>query len=195
MSTVSATRTDIRRLTRGRPFASSRFAVHGSRGAVDRALSRVVYAGEIERLARGIFGRPRKSRFVGNVLPGVFDVVRVIAKDNGETVQVHGAEAAWRFGLTMQAPTASVFHTSALSCSIRIGNATVRLVHTANRRRLQFAGKPVGLALAALWYLGKDNVTLETVVTIRAALSSDEFEKLRLAELPAWMANALDAAG
>ena len=195
MSTASAIRTDIRRLTRGRPFASSRFAAHGSRGAVDRALSRIVHAGEIERLARGIFVRPRKSRFVGNVLPGAFDVVRVIAKDDGETVQVHGAEAARRFGLTTQAPTASVFHTSASSRSIRIGNATVRLVHTANRRRLQFAGEPAGLALAALWYLGKDNVTPETVATVRAALSSDEFEKLRSAELPAWMANALDAAG
>ena len=193
MSTTSAIRTHIQKLPRGRPFTSSRFAVHGPHGAVDRALSRIVHEGEIERLSRGVFVRPRKSRFVGKVLPGVSDVVRVIAKENGETVQVHGAEAARRFGLTTQAPTTPVFHTSASSRSIRIGNTTVRLVRTSNRRRLQFAGEAAGLALAALWYLGKDNVTPETVVKMRSALSPDEFEKLCAANLPAWMTKVLDA--
>ena len=163
MSTAEAIRTDIRKLPRGRPFTTSRFAAHGSRGAVDRALSRIVREGEIEHLSRGVFVRPRRSRFVGSVFPGLAEVVRVIARDNGETVQVHGAEAARRFGLSAQAPTTPVFHTSASSRSIRIGNITVRMVHTSNRRRLQFAGEPAGLALAALWYFGKDNVTLEAV--------------------------------
>ena len=193
MSTTSAIRTHIQKLPRGRLFTSSRFTAHGSRGAVDRALSRIVHEGEIERLSRGVFVRPRKSRFVGKVLPGVSDVVRVIAKENGETVQVHGAEAARRFGLTTQAPTVPVFHTSASSRSIRIGNTTVRLIRTSNRRRLQFAGETAGLALAALWYLGKDNVTPETVVKMRSALFPDEFEKLCSANLPAWMTKVLDA--
>ena len=194
MSTVAAMRTHIQKLPRGRPFTTSQLAEHGPRSAVDRALSRIVHKGEIERLSRGVFVRPRKSRFVGKVLPGVFDVVRVIARDNSETVQVHGAEAARRFGLTTQAPTTSVFHTSASSRSIRIGNTTIRLIHTSNHRRLQFAGEPAGLALAALWYLGKDNVTPETIVTIRSALPSDEFEKLHSADLPTWMTKILDDA-
>ena len=67
----------------------------------------------IERLSRGVFVRPRKDRFVDNVFPGLGDVVRAIARDRGEIVQVHGAEAARRFGLTTQAPTTPVFHTSA----------------------------------------------------------------------------------
>lgn len=193
MSTAAAIRDDIQNMPRGTPFTSSRFTGHGSRGAVDRALSRIVREGEIDRLSRGVFVRPRKNRFVGNVFPGVGDVVRAIASDRGETVQVHGAEAARRFGLTTQAPTTPVFHTSASSRSLRIGNATVRLVHTANRRRLQFAGTPAGLALAALWYLGRDMVTPETVVTLRSTLPPDEFEKLRSADLPAWMRKVLEA--
>ena len=105
MSTAAAVRARIQDMPRGRPFTSSSFIVLGPRGAVDRALSRIVHEGEIERLARGVFVRPRKNRFVGKVFPGVGDVVRAIAKDSGETVQVHGAEAARRFGLTTQAPT------------------------------------------------------------------------------------------
>lgn len=193
MSTAATVRARIQTMRRGRPFTSSSFTVLGPRGAVDRALSRIVDAGEIERLARGVFVRPRKNRFVGKVVPGVADVVRAIAKDSGETVQVHGAEAARRFGLTMQAPTTPVYHTSASSRAIRIGNTSVRLIHTANRRRLQFAGTPAGLALAALWYLGRHHVTLQTVDKMRTALPPEEFEKLRSADMPAWMRTVFDA--
>ena len=93
---------------------------------------------------------PRTSRFVGTVLPDVLEVVEAIARSNGETVQVHGAEAAKRFRLSTQVPTAPVFHTSASSRTIRIGSITVRMVHTSNRRRLQFAGEATGAALSAL---------------------------------------------
>ena len=194
MSTAEAIRSNIGKLPRGQPFTTSRFAAQGSRGTVDRALSRLVRQGEIERLSRGVFVRPRTSRFVGAVLPGIAEVVRTIARDNGETVQVHGAEAARRLGLSTQVPMAPVFHTSASSRSIRIGNTAVRMIHTSNRRRLQFAGEPAGLALAALWYFGKDNTTPETVSRIESAIGPQEVARLRSADLPAWMSAALAAA-
>ena len=191
MSTAKAVRTAIGKLPRGKPFTSARFLKHGTRGAVDRTLSRLVGEGEIQRLAQGVFVRPRTSRFVGTVLPDIHEVVEAIARSNGETVQVHGAEAVRRFRLSTQVPTAPVFHTSASSRTIRIGSITVSLVHTSNRRRLQFAGEATGVALSALWYLGKNNVTPRAVATIAAALGPAEFEKLRSADMPAWMANAL----
>ena len=194
MSTARAIRAGIRKLPKGKPFTSERFLKHGSRSAVDRTLSRLAGRGEIQRLARGVFVRPRTSRFVGTVLPDVLEVVEAIARNNGETVQVHGAEAARRFKLSTQVPTAPVFHTSASSRTIRITNITVRMVHTSNRRRLQFAGEAAGAALSALWYLGKNNVTPETVATIEAALGPAEFQRLRSADMPAWMTKALAAA-
>ena len=193
MSTSQAIRTGIRKLPKGKPFTSARFLKNASRGAVDRALSRIVQEGEIERLSRGVFVRPRTNPYVGTVLPDVLEVVGAIACNNGETIQVHGAEAVRRFGLSTQVPTAPVFYTSASSRTIRIGNVTVRMIHTSSRRRLQFAGQTAGLALSALWYLGKDHVTHETVATIKSALGPSEFEKLRSADMPAWMARAFDA--
>ena len=161
---------------------------------MDRTLSRLAGRGEIQRVARGVFVRPRTSRFVGAVAPDLLEVVEAIARNNGETVQVHGAEGARRFGLSTQVPTAPVFHTSASSRTIQIANIAVRMVHTSNRRRLQFAGEAAGAALAALWYLGKNNVTREAVATIEAALGPAEFQRLRSAEMPAWMTKALAAA-
>ncbi len=195
MATAKAVRAAIRKLPRGRPFTGFRFLKHGTRGAVDRTLSRLAANGEIQRIAHGVFVRPRTSRFVGSVMPDIHEVVEAIARNNGETLQIHGAEAARRFRLTTQVPTAPVFHTSASSRTIRIGATAVRMVHTSNRRRLQFAGEPAGAALSALWYLGKSNVTLQTIATIKAALRPAEFEKLRSADMPAWMQKALAGTG
>ena len=194
MSTAKAVRTAMRNLPRGRPFTGARFLKHGTRGAVDRTLSRLAAEGEIRRLAQGVFVRPRTSRFVGAVMPDIREVVETIARGNGETLQIHGAEAARRFRLTAQVPTAPVFHTSGSTRTIRVAGTDVRLVHTANRRRLQFAGEPAGAALSALWYLGKDNVTPETVARIEAALGPAGFAKLRSADMPAWMAKAFAGA-
>ena len=193
MSTAQAIRSRIGSLPRGTPFTSSRFADLGTRGSVHRALSRLTRSGEIERVSRGVFVRPRKSCFVGNVFPAVADVVRTRAKANGETVQVHGAEAVRRLGLSTQVPTVPVFHTSASSRTIRVGDTTVRMIHTSNRRRLQLAGEPAGLALSALWYLGKEGVTPDAVATVAVALSREQFQRLRSAKMPAWMADALSA--
>ena len=110
-------------------------------------------------------------------------------------------EPGWRadqaiqgLGRTSQVPTAPSFHTSASSRTIRIGGVTVRMVHTSNRRRLQCAGEPTAAALSALWYLGKDNVTPETIARIEAALGPTEFEKLRSADMPAWMVKTFASA-
>ena len=194
MSTARTIRTCIRKLPKGKPFTSARFLEHGSRGTVDRTLSRLAARGEIQRLARGVFVRPRTNRFVGTVLPDILEVVEAIARSNGETVQIHGAEAARRLKLSTQVPTAPVFHTNASSRTIRIANVAVRMVHTSNRRRLQFAGEAAGAALAALWYLGEKNVTPKTVAAIEAALGPAEFQRLRSADLPAWMTKALAGA-
>ena len=127
-------------------------------------------------------------------MPDIHEVVEAIADNNGETLQIHGAEAARRFRLSTQVPTAPAFHTSGSTRTVRVAGTAVRMVHTANRRRLQYAGEPPGAALAALWYLGKDNVTAETVATIETALGPAEFERLRSADMPAWMQKAFAAA-
>ena len=192
MSTAQSVLASIRKLPKGKPFTSTRFLKHGSRSAVDRTLSRLVGRGEIQRVARGVFVRPRTSRFVGTVVPEVQEVVEAIAHRNGETVQVHGAEAARWFQLSTQVPVAPVFHTNASSRTIRIGRITVRMTHTSNRRRLQFAGEVAGAALSALWYLGKGNVTPEVVARIESTLGPEEFQRLRSANMPVWMAKVLD---
>jgi hypothetical protein len=191
MSTAETIRNRVLRVRRGEPFTNTRFLKLGSRASVDKTLSRLVEEGVIQRIARGVFVRPKKSRFIGSVMPDVTKVVEVMARDHGETIQVHGAEAARRFKLSTQVPTTPVFYTSGPSRELKVGNLTVKLRH-ASHRKLHLAGKRPGLALSALWYLGKNNVNANVVGAIREGLTAEEFETLKHTDMPGWMAGALE---
>lgn len=193
MSVAEQIRQRVKKLPRGEPFTTNGLIKLGSRPAVDKALSRLVEAGLIKRVARGVFVRPKKSPFIGNVMPDESHVVNVIAKGHGETIQVHGAEAARRFKISTQMPTKPIYYTSGSSREIQIGKLTVKLMHTSSHRKLLHAGKKTGLALTALWYLGKEKVNTTTIQLIQEGLSSKEFETLRSTSMPAWMTQAIEA--
>ncbi len=87
-------------------------------------------------------------------MPKPIKVTATIAKTTGATIQVHGAEAARKLELTTRAPVQTIFLTSGLSRRIQMGMLEIRLQHVC-QRKLALAGRPAGLALAAMWYLGK----------------------------------------
>lgn len=192
MTTVDAIRNRINEIGAGEPFTSSQFSVFGTRAAVDQALSRLVKQGEIARIARGVFVRPKKSRYVGEVMPEPSKVAQAIANAHGETIQVQGAEAARLLGLTTQMPLQAVFHTSGPTRTLKLGNLQLTLKHVA-QRKLALAGKPSGLALSALWYLGKGQISPATIETIREKLTPEAFTEFRAEtpSMPAWMTDTL----
>jgi len=192
MSVIQNIRDQIHRFQPGEPFTSSFFLKLGSRSAIDKAMSRLVEEQVIRRIARGVFFRPKKSRFIDNVTPEVSRVIEVIAKSHGEIIQLHGAEAARRFKISTQMPITPVYYTSGCSREIQIGKLKVKLMHTSSYRKLQLAGKKSGLALAALWYLGKKLIDVATIRVIHAGLSNEEFELLRSASMPGWMTMAIE---
>ena len=153
MTTVQAIRNRINEIGMGEPFTSTQFNALGTRAALDQTLSRFVKKGEIARISRGVFVRPKKSRYVGEVLPEPSKVAQAIASVHRETIQVQGAEAARLLGLTTQMPLQAVFYTSGPNRKLKLGNLLLTLKHVA-QRKLALAGKPSGLALSALWYLG-----------------------------------------
>src|SRR3974377_1777204 len=192
MTTVEAIRNRINEIGTGEPFTSTQFKSLGARAAVDQALSRFVKQGEITRIARGVFVRPKKSRYVGEVMPEASKVAHAIASTRGETIQVQGAEAARLLGLTTQMPLQAVFYTSGPTRTLKLGNLPLTLKHVA-QRKLALAGRPSGLALSALWYLGKEQVTPGTIKTIRERLTPEAFTQFRAETpaMPAWMAETL----
>lgn len=180
----------VKYLPKGRPFSSQRFSGLGSRSAVGRAIGRLVSAGELERITRGIYMRPKISPYVGRVRPSPLAVIRVIAKQNHETIQVHGAEAVRAFGLSTQMQIQPVLYTSGSSREIRFGAQTIRLRHVAPEK-LQHAGTKVGLAVVALFYMGRKGTNPTSVAKIKSELTPAELKQLAASKMPAWMSKAL----
>lgn len=182
----------IEEMAAGEPFTPAALLACGTRASVDQTLSRLVKAGVIDRVTRGVFVRPEVSRFVGKVMPDPLKVAETVAMSTGAIVQVHGAEAARRLELTTQVPTQSVFVTSGPSKRIYVGKTEIRLQHVC-QRKLALAGRPAGLALSAMWYLGKTEVTPALVEKIRHKLGESEFEVLKSAvsSMPAWMSDVI----
>ena len=189
--TASHIKRAIKRVPPGEPFTSSAFLAHGTRAAVDHALSRFVRAGLVARVARGVFVRPKVSKYVGPVLPSPEAVARAMARRAGAKVQPSGAEAAVELQLSTQHPVAPVFHTSGPTRRFRMGALEVTLKHV-SPRKLALAGRPAGTALAALWYLGKREVNVAVIEQVRERLSPEEFQALRGAasSQPGWMVEA-----
>tara|TARA_R110002096_G_scaffold174994_3_gene350775 strand:- start:4584 stop:5204 length:621 start_codon:yes stop_codon:yes gene_type:complete len=192
MTTAQTLRNHIQSLQLGKPFTNERLLKAGTRTAVDKCLSRFTREGMLHRLAQGVYMRPKENAFIGTVMPEISEILHVITRHHGETIEVHGAEAARRFKLTTQMPTTPVYYTNGPSRTLKIGKIMVKLMHTTSHRRLQFAGKRQGLALSALWYLGKDNVTATTIEKIQVGLSAEEYQSLKRANIPAWMSHALN---
>ena len=193
MTVAGAVRAKVQRLPRGKLFTAERFSGLGTPAAVSKALSRLTLEGVVDRPFCGIFVRPEYSRFAGKVPPSALKVVHLIVKRNGETIQTHGAAAALHFKISTQMPLYYVFHTNGPSRTIRISRKIpVKFVHTTNRRLLQFSGTKIGAAISALWYVGNEFTTPETIAKIKEELDNAEFNKLKSADLPAWMKQKLN---
>lgn len=188
MTTMQEIRERALSTPRGTPFTTAKLLGSGKRAAVDQAISRLIKAGEITRVARGIFVRPEKNKYLGYVMPNPAKVVELIAQNTGSIIQVHGAEAAHRLGLSTQMPIQLVFYTSGPSRHLTLGNLNLTLKHV-TPRKLLLAGRPAGLAFTALWYLGKEQVSIETIKTIQKCLPAPEFKVLQNAIpfMPGWM--------
>lgn len=189
MTIAEQIRQRIEAIPTGEPFTTASLLTLGTRASVDQNLRRLARSGHIASVGRGVYVRPRMSRYVGAVMPEPYKVAEVIARSTGATIQVHGAEAARQFGLTTQVPTQPVYLTTGPSRRIKMGKLEVTLKHT-TPRKLALSGRP-GVALAALRHLGKREVTPTIIEAIRRKLEPSEFERLREATgvMPAWLSD------
>ncbi|WP_433736725.1 DUF6088 family protein [Pseudomonas putida] len=193
MSVAETISNRIKHMRKGRPFAGSVFSQVGTRTSVDKALSRLVQAGKLERVIRGIYMRPKESKIFGRVRPSPIQVVKALVRRRGEKLQIHGAEAVRRLGISTQMQVQPVYYTSGSTREIRIGSAVVRLQHVSSEH-LQEAGTRVGVALVALLYLGRKEASMLVIQRILRSLSLEEFRKLQACSKPEWMQSALERA-
>ena len=181
----------VKRLPKGHPFSIRRFAQIGTRNAVYKAIALLINRGELERLHRGIYMRPKPSLYVTRFRPSAWEIVKLIARQNRQTLQIHGANAVRMFGLSTQMPLVPIYYTSGPSRSYQFGKGEVRLIH-APPFVMQHAGTEVGTAISALFYLGKEGATAGCITAIQNALKPADQITLMTCKMPRWMRRALE---
>ncbi|MDF1757326.1 MAG: DUF6088 family protein [Legionellaceae bacterium] len=180
----------ISTLPEGKPFAISAFREFSSTENIRQILSRLVKSGELQRVARGIFVKPKKLLNIGAQLPSILEIAETLTKSTGETIAIHGAEAARQLQLTTQMPMRLVFYTNGNTRTLKLGARTVKLIHV-NPSRLIAPGTIPGLVISALGYLGRTQVTMDTIHIIQQNISEDDFKRLLglVEHIPAWMSD------
>ena len=193
-TTASSTAGVIREFTEkaelGEPFTTSELLKFGTRAAVDHSLSRLVTEGLLMRITRGVYVRPKVSEYVGLVTPTPYKIAEAVARSSGAQISMNGAEAARHFELSTQMSTQSLYQTTGRTRSISVGKSKIQLQH-ASARKMALAGRPAGMALSALYYLGKAEVTPLVVAKIRAKLEPSAFQELcsSIHLMPSWMSD------
>jgi hypothetical protein len=160
----------------------------GSPHSVGMTLLRLVRAGTLRHLGRGLYDVPRSHPLLGELLPTAEAIARALARKDGATIQPAEAMAANLLSLSEQVPVKAVFLTDGPGRIVKLGALTVQLKQRP-RRKVGSAAATSSLVFAALRSLGKVNATKARIAHLRETLSAKDRKQLLkdLPLAPAWM--------
>ena len=180
----------------GQVWVPTDFAQLGSRDAIDKTLQRMVRAGELRRIDRGLYDQPKLNSLTQRLTsPDYRAVVEAIARRDQLRLLVDGMTAANDLGLTDAVPARVTIHTDTRRRTVQLDKLVVEFKQTAPSR-LYWAGRPAMRIVQALYWL-KDTLTAERSLVLNklskvlddpvhgAAIRRDLREGFNL--LPAWM--------
>lgn len=178
----------VQQSTPGTVFTPDVFALLGSRAAIDKALQRLVARGELRRLSRGLYDKPRHDELLGRLWPSVEAVVQALAGKDMLRTQPAGVYAANLLGLSEQVPVKVVLLTDGISRTVRAGPMQISLKRT-TPRQMAAAGRLSGLLIQAFKSLGAPYITPERIERLRQNIPAQERAKVLqdIALAPAWM--------
>ena len=129
------------------------FADLGGRAAVDKTLQRLAAAGELRRIDRGLYDRPRKNSLTGRpTVPDYRAVIRAVTRRDQARVVVDGMTAANDLGLTTAVPARIEVLVDARLKPIKLGNQEIHFKFAAPSR-LYWADRPAMRVVQALYWM------------------------------------------
>lgn len=178
----------VRRSASGTVFTPASFTSLGSRAAIDKTLQRLVAAGDLRRLSRGLYDKPRHDEILGTLWPSVDAVVQALVGKHKLRVQPAGVYAANLLGLSEQVPAKVVLLTDGVSRTVRAGPMQIALKRT-SPRNMAAANRLSGLVIQAFKSLGREHITPQRLAHLRRTVPALERARL-LKDLdlaPGWM--------
>ncbi len=161
----------------------------GNRAAVDQALSRLAKAGQLRRVARGLYDLPRFNAALKRSAPPDLDsAVQAVSRRDDIRLMPDGIVAAHRLGLTNAVPAKVAYVTDGRTRTLTIAGWTVRFRH-ASPKLMRWADRPAASAVQALLWLGPRVASdPQTISLLRRQLPDSVKRDLskQASSLPAW---------
>ncbi len=182
----------VRGKGRGWVFTPKDFLDLGTRASVDMALTRLLNAGSIRRIGRGLYDYPMVHDKLGLLSPDVDAIVQALAIQSGYKVVESGAGAANLFGISAQVPAKSSYAISGASRSKKVAGQTITLKRS-RAPILDEVSLQANAVLQVLGHLGKANVDDKTIQTLASRLNGLDVRALKAArsQMTGWMSDAV----
>lgn len=146
--------------------------------AIRKALDRLEDSGEIRRIIRGIYDKPRfNGRFNEYELPDIDSVAHAIARNYNWIICPSGNLALNILGLSVQVPSSYTYISNGPYLSYTIAGVELRFKHSTSRSIANFS-YITRLLIQAIKALGKENLLYDDILYLRNHLTMDEKEKL-----------------
>ena len=152
--------TKISKSSFGEMFFLDDFSKYGSSDNIRKVLSRLENEGKLERIAHGIYLKPKRDPLLGIIYPTIDEIAKQIAKRDKARIAPTGVLALYLLGLTTQIPLKAVYLTDGSQREIKIGNRTIQFKKTVPK---SFAIKDelLHLIVQAFKEIGQKNVADE----------------------------------
>jgi len=164
---------------RGNAFTPKDFLDLGSHEAVRQILSRLVSAGTIRRLMRGVYDYPEHSRLLKRPAgPNPDAVARAIARAHGWTLLPSGNTALNFLGLSTQVPAQWEYFTDGPTKRYEWDGGRVAFKHRTNKETTVLS-PTTAMIVQALKTLGEDRVDEDVLETLRSRLNAQEISRAK----------------
>ena len=179
-------------------WVPSDFADLGNRSAIDKSLQRLVATGDLRRIDRGLYDRPRMNDLTGRLtVPDYRAVIRAVTRRDQARALIDGMTAANELGLTTAVPARIEVLVDARLKPIKLGSQEIRFRYAAPRR-LYWASRPAMRVVQALHWmqdmLSQESERQRVRAELRALFVNPRYgQSIRddlqagLAALPIWM--------
>ena len=186
MYTSTFIRRHIFLLPRGTIFSTRELLNYGRRSAVDQCLYRLVKIGRITRLAWGLF----MNECPDFASPSALKVATEKARAFGKQILSDAADAAKLLGLTAFGNKKITYAINGHSSSFKYREIRIHFKGIC-ARKMSLGDGPIGLAIKALWQIGKENCDQYAMAAVTEKFNRPELLQFRQSchLMPTWMTN------
>jgi hypothetical protein len=171
-------------LPKGVIFSTRQLLNFGSRAAVDQCLCRLVKNGDIRRLAWGLFMRD----YIDVPMPSAFLIATEKAKAFGKEIALAGTEAARLLGVVASGERKTTYAINGRSSSFKYQKMRIYFKGI-SARKFSLGDNPIGLAIKALWQLGKGKCQYKDIRLVSLNFHRAQRQQFRLSRhlMPTWL--------